>query len=80
MTSAPEIEARKCVCNLDLILSGGVYHCVAADGVQPQEAQVDPETQLGYDRVKSPWDIAHEEDWARKMAVWYPEQAPGEAA
>lgn len=80
MASAPGIEARKCVCNLDMIEKNGVYMCIAADGIQPQQTEVDPETGLNYPRVPSPWDKAHEEDWDLKVRQWYLERGAGGAA
>lgn len=75
MTNAPEVEARVCpVCKLQMAFSRGVYRCVNADGVQPQEQHINPETGLSYERQPSGWDELHEADWAAKIAVWYPNQ------
>lgn len=76
MTSAPNIEARKCeACGMDMIESRGVYRCVNADGIQPQETQENPVTGEPFPRVKSGWDRLHDKDWAKKIKGWYPGQS-----
>lgn len=78
MSAALPIEALKCRCGLNMIMSRkvpGCGRCTNCDGLQPQQLQIDPETGDPFPRIATPWDKRYQATILHLMKTeWYPEQ------